>query len=131
MADEAWQSPDQSWREAIRWLFMSYLQAFAADGDGPPNWWWPSIMLFGVTFLEFFGLWKAPDKSAYASASLPWYGGFVLTNLTTWLTYKGWSRHMTKRAAVNTAVETKTAMTMTSETKSPTPEAVGIASVHP
>lgn len=135
MSGEAWQDTNQPWREAWRWFFMSYLQAMAADGDGFANWFWPSVLLASVTsiamggFALVTGIYLIHPTDAglkqvvdYILFALPWYAGFCAVDLVAWLGYRGWDKHMVKRVATNAAVETKTAMTMTSETKTPATE---------
>lgn len=127
--DEAWQEVTQSWRAAFRWLAMSYVQALAADGDGMPNWFWPSVLLASVTSIAMGGfalvvtvyLLHRTDQNLkqvvdYVVFVLPWYAGFCIADISVWLGFRGWSKHMTRPLVVTQATTAGAAVTTKIET---------------
>jgi hypothetical protein len=77
---------------AITHFPASWIEALSADGEGPPNWLWPSFQTATVLGLAWFGLKHAADKSAYVLSILPIIGTFVAATFALWLGYRGLRR---------------------------------------
>lgn len=77
-------------RAALGHFQISWVRALAADGDGPPSWFWPSYMTAMVLALVAGGFCAAADKAAYVIAVIPVFCGFVSLTFGLWLAYRGW-----------------------------------------
>lgn len=148
MTDEPWQTPNQPWREAWRWLFVSYIQSFAADWDGPPSWFWPSTLLASVTLIAlggFFGVvilgamyvrvlgWTVLSVALtwgfeYIKFVLPWYASFCIADIGLWFTYSGWKHHIAKQPA---PVVVAAAQTVSTHTETTTEQTTGTPGAAP
>lgn len=80
----------QDFRAALAHFPISWLRALSADGDGPPNWFWPSAMTGTVLFLMGGGFVYAKDRAAYVIAVIVPFCSFVALTFVAWLGYRGW-----------------------------------------
>lgn len=69
---------------------ISWVRAMSADGDGPPNWFWPSAMTGTVLGLVWCGLYFASERSAYVKEILVPFSSFTGLTFAAWLGYRGW-----------------------------------------
>lgn len=76
-------------RAALAHFPLSWLRALSADGDGPPNWFWPSCMTGTAIFLVVGGF-VYPSRAEYVSKVLVPYCSFVSLTFVAWLGYRGW-----------------------------------------
>lgn len=79
----------QEIRAALVHLPLSWLRALSADGDGPPNWFWPSCMTATVLGLVWGGF-KYPGREEYVAKILIPFCSFVSLTFVAWLGYRGW-----------------------------------------
>lgn len=77
-------------RSAMAHLPISWVRALSADGDGPPNWFWPSAMTATVIGLVWGGFVYATERPAFVTAVLVPFCSFVGLTFAAWLTYRGW-----------------------------------------
>lgn len=77
------------WRE-VKGLIRSWLLAFRADGDGPPNWLWPSVQTGTVVGAVLVGLYFAADRAAFVLAIIVPFSTFCGVTFVAWLSYRGW-----------------------------------------
>lgn len=84
----AWWAVLKRYGSAIAHFPASWLEALAADGGGPPNWFWPSCQTLTVLSLTFLGFFYASDRSAYVLSVLPVVGTFVGVTFALWLNYR-------------------------------------------
>lgn len=77
-------------RAAVTKFWLGWIRALAADGDGPPSWFWPSYMTATVLGLVWGGFVYATDRAAYTLAVIPVFCGFVTLTFGLWLAYRGW-----------------------------------------
>lgn len=75
-------------RTISREFVLSWLRAVGATGDGPPSWFWPSIMTGSVVSLTWFGFYYAKDRGTYVVAVLTPFAAFCGVTFVAWLTYR-------------------------------------------
>jgi hypothetical protein len=82
----------------LRAFFASWVDGLAADGDGPPNWLWPSILLLCVIALEAMGIYFSAERAAFIERTQDKFLVFVGGDITVWLGYSGWKAHKASQA---------------------------------
>lgn len=80
----------QEIRAAFAHLPISWVRAVSADGDGPPSWFWPSVMTGTVVGLMWGGFIFATDRAAFVIAVIVPFCSFVGLTFAAWLSYRGW-----------------------------------------
>ena len=74
--------------KAGREAFLSWLRTVGARSDGPPSWFWPSIMTASVIGMSWGGFAYAKDRGAYVVAVLTPFATFCGVTFIAWLTYR-------------------------------------------
>lgn len=77
-------------RAAFAHFPLSWVRALSADGDGFPNWFWPSAMTGTVIGLVWGGFVYAIDRAAFVNAVLVPFSSFTGLTFAAWLGYRGW-----------------------------------------
>lgn len=80
----------QELRAALAHFPISWIRAFSADGDGPPSWFWPSIMTGTVVGIVWGAFVFTNDRAAFVIAVIVPFCSFVGLTFGAWLAYRGW-----------------------------------------
>ncbi len=69
---------------------LSWIRAMRADGDGPPNWFWPAAQTGTFLGLQWLAALRADNLTTFVVGQTVALATFCGGNLVVWLGYRGW-----------------------------------------